>query len=98
MGFGDVKFLACIGAFLGWKGVLFTLFSGSVVGAVIGILTLAFTRGRSGGRIPFGPYLALGALLWMFYGPELLALYASWLRGYGTGISGFFLSHHPFAV
>jgi len=98
MGFGDVKFLACIGAFLGWKGVLFTLFSGSVVGAVIGILTLAFTRGRSGGRIPFGPYLALGALLWMFYGPELLALYASWLRGYGPGISGFFLSHHPFAV
>jgi len=98
MGFGDVKFLACIGAFLGWKGVFFALFSGSVAGAVIGILTLAFTRGRSGGRIPFGPYLALGALLWIYYGPELLALYASLLTGHGIGISGFFLSHHPFAV
>ena len=93
-----MKFLACIGAFLGWKGVFFALFSGSVAGAVIGILTLAFTRGRSGGRIPFGPYLALGALLWIYYGPELLALYASLLTGHGIGISGFFLSHHPFAV
>lgn len=89
MGFGDVKFLACIGAFLGWQGVLFTLFAGSVIGAVIGVATMALTRGRSGGRIPFGPYLALGALLWMLAGPELLAFYFSHLRGDG----GFFLQH-----
>jgi leader peptidase (prepilin peptidase)/N-methyltransferase len=77
MGFGDVKFLACIGAFLGWKGVLFSLFGGSIIGAVIGVATLVITRGRSGGRIPFGPYLALGALLWLICGQELLALYFS---------------------
>ena len=91
MGFGDVKFLACIGAFLGWKGVLFSLFAGSIVGALIGVAMMAFTRGRSGGRIPFGPYLALGALLWVFVGPELIDLYANWLMGGGF----FLLLRHP---
>lgn len=75
MGFGDVKFLACIGAFLGWKGAFFSLFGGSIIGAMIGVLTLLITQGRSGGKIPFGPYLALGALIWLLYGPELLWLY-----------------------
>lgn len=81
MGFGDVKFLACIGAFLGWKGVIFSLFAGSMVGALIGVVMMAVTRGRSGGRIPFGPYLALGALIWVFMGPELLDWYGAWARG-----------------
>ena len=85
MGFGDVKFLACIGAFLGWKGVIFSLFAGSVVGALIGVATLMVTRGRSGGRIPFGPYLALGAFLWMLCGPELLAFYFARLHGVAVG-------------
>jgi leader peptidase (prepilin peptidase)/N-methyltransferase len=89
MGFGDVKFLACIGAFLGWQGVLFSLFAGSVVGAVIGVGTMVLTRGHAGGRIPFGPYLALGAILWVLAGPELLAFYFAHLRGGG----GFFLQH-----
>lgn len=84
MGFGDVKFLACIGAFLGWKGVFFSLFAGSMVGAIIGVVMMAVTRGRSGGRIPFGPYLALGALIWVFTGPELLDWYGAWVRG-GSG-------------
>lgn len=92
MGFGDVKFLACIGAFLGWKGVLFALFAGSLAGAVIGAGTLLVTRGRSGGRIPFGPYLALGAALWLFSGPELLDLYVAWARG---GTDPFLLLPRP---
>jgi len=95
MGFGDVKFLACIGAFLGWKGILFSLFAGSVVGAIAGVAMLALTRGRSGGRIPFGPYLALGAALWLFAGPELLALYASWMSG---GAAPFFLHQRPWSM
>ena len=94
MGFGDVKFLACIGAFLGWKGVIFSLFAGSMVGAVIGVAMMAVTRGRSGGRIPFGPYLALGALLWVAAGPEILHLYGVWVRGE----AGFFLSPVRFPV
>jgi leader peptidase (prepilin peptidase)/N-methyltransferase len=83
MGFGDVKFLACIGAFLGWKGVIFSLFAGSIIGALIGVVMITVTRGRSGGRIPFGPYLALGALLWVLVGPELLELYTNWVMGDG---------------
>lgn len=81
MGFGDVKFLACIGAFLGWQGAFFALFAGSVIGAVVGVATMGLTRGRSGGRIPFGPYLALGAIVWALAGPELVAFYFSRLRG-----------------
>jgi leader peptidase (prepilin peptidase)/N-methyltransferase len=60
---------------LGWKGVLFSLFGGSLVGAVVGISMLLATRGRSGGKIPFGPYLALGAFIWVIAGPQVLAFY-----------------------
>ena len=91
MGFGDVKFLACIGAFLGWKGVLFSLFAGSVIGAVVGVAMLLATRGRCGGRIPFGPYLAVGAVLWVFAGPELISLYNTWLLAESIFLSSFSL-------
>ncbi|MEO8205456.1 MAG: prepilin peptidase [Chthoniobacterales bacterium] len=75
MGFGDVKFIAAIGAFLGWKAVLFTIFAAALIGMVVGALTFLITRGKSGGRIPFGPYLALGALLWIFFGVAVLDWY-----------------------
>jgi leader peptidase (prepilin peptidase)/N-methyltransferase len=67
MGLGDVKFLSTIGAFLGMKGMLFSLFGGSIIGAVTGSLLVVITRGRLGRTLPFGPYLALGALLWVFF-------------------------------
>ena len=80
MGFGDVKFMACIGAFLGWKAVLFTVMSASVIGAVLGGLTVLIGKREWSAKIPFGPYLSLGALLWLFAGSDLLnwwlALYA----------------------
>jgi leader peptidase (prepilin peptidase)/N-methyltransferase len=75
MGFGDVKFMACVGAFLGWKAVFFTVVSASTIGAVIGLLTIAIGKREWSARIPFGPYLSLGALLWVFYGPQWVALY-----------------------
>lgn len=78
MGFGDVKFIACIGAFLGWKAVLFTIMSASTIGAVVGILTIAVGRREWSAKIPFGPYLALGALLWFFSGPELVRWYVAY--------------------
>ena len=90
MGFGDVKFLAFIGTFLGWKGALFSLFAGSIAGAVLGLGLLMVTRGRSGGRIPFGPYLAMGAALWVFAGPYLVSLYCT--RLHGVEGQAFFLS------
>lgn len=67
MGFGDVKFLGCIGAFLGWKGMLFALFGGSILGSVVALFLLLVTRGRVGRSIPFGPALAAAAVLWLFH-------------------------------
>lgn len=80
MGFGDVKFMACIGAFLGWQALLFVIMVSSVVGAIIGAGTLLVTRGKSGGKIPFGPYLALGALAWLAFGPNMVNWYFGLLR------------------
>lgn len=80
MGFGDVKLIACIGAFLGWKAVLFTVGAASAIGAVVGIAMILVGRRDASGRIPFGPYLALGALLWLAAGPELLAWYSGFLQ------------------
>lgn len=75
MGGGDIKLLAMIGAFVGWRGVLVTLVLGSFSGAVVG-LTLIATRG-GGARlpIPFGPFLAVGALCAVFFGDELIHWY-----------------------
>ncbi len=80
MGLGDVKFLACIGAFLGWQAVVFTIASSSFIGALIGAGTLLVTRGKAGGKIPYGPYLALGGALWLACGPELVQWYLHILR------------------
>lgn len=75
MGLGDVKFMACIGAFLGWKGMLFTVVSASMIGAIVGMITIALGRREWSAKIPFGPYLSLGALLWTFIGPQLVSWY-----------------------
>lgn len=65
LGLGDVKLMAGIGAFLGWRGVLGTVFAGSLVGAVVGIV-LAVRRGAGMQlKLPFGPFLVGGALLWL---------------------------------
>lgn len=77
MGFGDVKFMGMIGAFVGWQGSLLTLFLGCVFGAVVGV-ALALKSGMSA-RIPFGPYLAMGALVALFgQGPLLEFLFVDW--------------------
>jgi len=81
MGFGDVKFMACIGAFLGWKAILFTVMAASVIGAVVGVITIVIGHREWSAKIPFGPYLSLGALLWLFAGPELLALWLNFAIG-----------------
>jgi leader peptidase (prepilin peptidase)/N-methyltransferase len=75
MGRGDLKFLAAIGAFLGWRAVLFTVFAGSLLGSLVGLATLLVGQRVWSAKIPFGPYLAFGALIWMFFGPSLLSWY-----------------------
>ncbi|MBV9618100.1 MAG: prepilin peptidase, partial [Verrucomicrobia bacterium] len=76
MGRGDLKFLAAIGAFLGWRGVLFSIFAGSVVGSVVGLITLLVGKRVWSAKLPFGPYLALGALIWMFFGEKFVQWYS----------------------
>ena len=75
MGRGDLKFLAAIGAFLGWRAVLFSVFAGSLVGSLVGLATLLIGRRVWSAKLPFGPYLACGGLLWMFFGDSLLSWY-----------------------
>jgi leader peptidase (prepilin peptidase)/N-methyltransferase len=80
MGRGDLKFLACIGSFLGWRAVLFAIFAGSLYGSIIGLITLVLGRRVWSLKLPFGPYLALGAITWMFFGDLLLRWYQMLLR------------------
>lgn len=75
MGGGDIKLLAMIGAFLGWPGVLVTLLSSSFLGTLVGLgLILVWKKDRTY-AIPFGPFLSLGALIYLFFGPTLLFWY-----------------------
>jgi leader peptidase (prepilin peptidase)/N-methyltransferase len=79
LGLGDVKLMAVLGAFLGPDASLFIVALGAFVGLVIGGIWLLASRRRRR-AVPFGPFLAFGALAWLFAGPEMLGAYASWLR------------------
>jgi len=74
MGGGDIKLLAMIGAFLGWQSLPFVIFGSSILGALVGIG--AMIKQKKGGRtmIPYGPFLSIAALLYMFY-RELIDYY-----------------------
>jgi leader peptidase (prepilin peptidase) / N-methyltransferase len=75
MGGGDIKLLAMVGAFLGWKPVLLTVMIGSLTGSLIGISLIAFQFLKRDEYIPFGPFLVFGALVSMFFGQPLLDWY-----------------------
>ena len=75
MGFGDVKLMAAVGAFLGWQGVLFTIVGGALVGSIVGVTLIVTRRAQMQGHIPFGPYLSLAALCWIYWGPLLWQAY-----------------------
>jgi len=74
MGGGDVKLAGMIGAFLGWKMVILSFLLAAILGALVGILTMLVKGGRKWMMIPFGPYLALGTGIAVFFGEEI------WLR------------------
>ena len=79
MGGGDVKLLAMIGAFLGWKGVLLTLLLSSLIGSMIGVTVMLARGGNTRLAIPFGPFLAIGALIGLFWGEQIVTWYISTL-------------------
>jgi leader peptidase (prepilin peptidase)/N-methyltransferase len=75
MGGGDIKLLAMIGAFLGWRSVPFTLFAASCVGSIIGVVTMVQRRADGQLALPFGPFLAFGAVCYLFFGEQLIDWY-----------------------
>lgn len=75
MGGGDIKLLAMIGAFLGWQSIFVTLFVGSVIGSIIGVVVMLYEGADTKLAIPFGPFLAGGALVYLFWGDRILAFY-----------------------
>ena len=80
LGFGDVKMLGMIGAFLGWPLMLLTLVVASLAGSVVGLGLIAAQRGHLGSKLPFGSFLAIGAIVAALAGPDLVAWYASFYR------------------
>ncbi len=68
MGMGDVKLLAMIGAFFGWEGVLFVIFLASILGSVIGISIIIAKKGDLKYALPFGPFLSIAAVIYIFTG------------------------------
>lgn len=74
MGLGDVKFMAAIGAFLGWQGAVFSLMASSLIGSVVGVALILFRKREWSSRMPYGPYIALAAVIWIFGGNKLFAM------------------------
>jgi len=80
MGGGDVKLLAMIGAWLGWKAILFTLFFASLSGTFIGGGAMLIQKEGRHYAIPFGPFLAFSALAYIFFGSQMINWYLDWGR------------------
>lgn len=79
MGLGDVKFMAAIGAFLGWQGVLFSLMASSCIGALTSGILILLRRRAWSGLIPYGPYIALAAAIWLFGKAQIMVLARIWM-------------------
>ena len=75
IGGGDIKLLAMIGAFTGWKGVLFTIFGGSLIASIVGITLMIVRRTNGQVPIPFGPFLSGASFLYILVGDRLIQAY-----------------------
>lgn len=75
MGMGDVKMLLMVGAFLGWKGAFLTIFLGSLAGSLVGVALVSLRGERWEHAMPFGTFLAAGAVIADWVGPQILAWY-----------------------
>src|SRR5688572_8329735 len=80
MGFGDVKMMAMVGAFIGTALTLFTILIGSILGSLIGLTLMRFAGKDREYELPFGTFLSMGAILAVLYGNELITLYLKLLN------------------
>jgi len=77
MGGGDIKLLAMIGTIIGWQGVIFTVFASSVMGSCVGITIMLIKGKNMKFAIPFGPFLSIGAIAYVFFGSQIITWYFS---------------------
>ncbi len=77
MGGGDIKLLGMLGAFLGWQAVLPIVFLSSFAGTVVGVPLMLLQKGDRRLAIPFGPFLAMAAVIYLFWGERLVQWYFS---------------------
>jgi leader peptidase (prepilin peptidase)/N-methyltransferase len=77
LGMGDVKMMAMVGAFLGWRLALLTVFAGSLLGSLAGIFLISFKGKNLQSRLAFGTFLGLAASLVLFFGPSFIRWYGS---------------------
>ena len=80
MGGGDIKLLAMMGGLVGWQGVAFTIFVSSLVGTLSGFAVMLHSRKGMKLAIPFGPFLAIGAITYIFFGTRMIDWYFNILR------------------
>ena len=78
MGHGDFKLLAMLGAWMGWQQLPLIIILSSMVGAIIGVALLVFTRHERSDPIPFGPYIAIAGWIALIWGPQITAHYLNW--------------------
>jgi leader peptidase (prepilin peptidase) / N-methyltransferase len=79
LGGGDIKLLAMLGAFLGWQSLLFIIFASSVTGTVAGLFAMRSQKKGGATRIPFGPFLAVSGLFYLFFRPQVQQLFSLYL-------------------
>ncbi|MFW6284495.1 MAG: prepilin peptidase [Desulfosalsimonas sp.] len=75
MGGGDIKLLAMLGAFIGWKGVFFTIFAASLIGTAAGVAMMLAAGKNLKFAVPFGPFLSVGAVIYLFFGQSIIQWY-----------------------
>lgn len=81
MGGGDIKLLAMIGAFLGWKSIFPIIFIASLTGSLVGVPLMLLQGADRRLALPFGPFLSLAALVYLFWGPSLVGWYLDLFQG-----------------
>jgi len=78
MGGGDIKLLAMMGAWLGWKAIPFIILASSLIGLLVGGGSGLLLKKGLRAKIPFGPFLAIASLIYIFFGPEIIRWYIAW--------------------
>lgn len=81
MGGGDIKLLAMIGAWLGWQSLPFVIFASSFSGTIVGLIAMGYQKKGGHTRIPFGPFLSITALIYVFFASDILYFFQLYFNG-----------------